>query len=41
MQMKLEEAAELLGVAIDTPVDVIKQIYRRQALHWHPEKVHF
>lgn len=37
--MKIEEAAELLGVSVDTPVDVLKQTYRRLALHWHPDKV--
>jgi DnaJ-class molecular chaperone len=37
--MKLEEAADLLGVSIDTPVDILKQTYRRLALHWHPDKV--
>lgn len=36
--MKLEEAAEILGVKIDTPVDILKQTYRRLALQWHPDR---
>jgi curved DNA-binding protein CbpA len=37
--MRLEEAAEILGVSVDTPIEVLKQNYRRLALHWHPDKV--
>ena len=37
--MKLEEAAAILGVHPDTPIETLKQTYRRLALAWHPEKV--
>ena len=37
--MKLEEAAAILGVTVDTPIDTLKQTYRKLALHWHPDKV--
>ena len=37
--MKLEEAAAILGVSVDTSVENLKQTYRRLALHWHPDKV--
>ena len=37
--MKLEEAACVLGVSIDTSVDNLKSTYRRLALHRHPDKV--
>ena len=39
--MRLEEAAEILGVSVDTPVETLKQTYRKLALHWHPDKVRF
>ena len=37
--MKLEEAAAILGVHPDTPIETLKQTYRRLALAWHPDKV--
>ena len=37
--MKLEEAAQILGVHPDTPIETLKQTYRRLALAWHPDKV--
>ena len=37
--MKLEEAASILGVHPDTPIETLKQTYRRLALAWHPDKV--
>jgi curved DNA-binding protein CbpA len=37
--MELKEAAAILGVPVDTPLDVVKQTYKRLALHWHPDKV--
>ena len=36
--MKLEEAASILGVSVDTSVENLKQTYRKLALHWHPDK---
>jgi DnaJ-class molecular chaperone len=36
--MKLEEAASILGVSVDTPVDILKSKYRQLALDWHPDK---
>lgn len=39
--MKLEQAASILGVAIDAPLEVLKQTYRNMALAWHPDKVYF
>ncbi len=37
--MRLEEAAAVLGVHPDTPIETLKQTYRRLALAWHPDKV--
>lgn len=37
--MKLDEAAAILGVHPDTPIETLKQTYRRLALAWHPDKV--
>lgn len=37
--MKLEEAACILGVSVDTSVENLKSTYRKLALHWHPDKV--
>ncbi len=37
--MKLEDAAALLGVPVDAPMDVLKLTYRNLALAWHPDKV--
>ena len=39
--MRLDEAAAVLGVHPDTPIETIKQKYRRLALAWHPDKVLF
>ena len=36
--MKLEEAACILGVSVDTSVENLKQTYRKLALNWHPDK---
>jgi curved DNA-binding protein CbpA len=36
--MLLCEAAEILGVHPDAPIETLKQTYRRQALAWHPDK---
>jgi DnaJ-class molecular chaperone len=37
--MKVEEAAEILGVSVDASVENLKQAYRKLALYWHPDKV--
>lgn len=37
--MKLETAAEILGVSGDSSMDDVLQIYRSMAAAWHPEKV--
>ena len=37
--MRLEEAAQVLGVPIDADCDTLKQAYRKRALECHPDKV--
>lgn len=37
--MKVEDAAAILGVPMDAPMDVLKKTYRNMALAWHPDKV--
>ena len=39
--MRLEEAAELLGVSKDASIEELKQSYRSLALNCHPGKVRF
>ena len=36
--MRLSEAASILGVHQDIPIETLKQTYRRLALAWHPDK---
>ncbi|CAM9929828.1 unnamed protein product, partial [Discosporangium mesarthrocarpum] len=36
--MKLEQAAAVLGVAVDADPETLKAAYRRLALRWHPDK---
>lgn len=37
--VRLEEAASILGVSVDTPIETLKARYRQLALAWHPDKV--
>jgi DnaJ-class molecular chaperone len=38
LEEKNEEMAEILGVDVDASPEVIKRVYRRKALVYHPDK---
>lgn len=39
--MRLEEAAAILGVSINSDLELLKQTYRKLALVWHPDQVFY
>ena len=36
--MRIEEAAAILGISVDAPIDIVKQSYKALALKYHPDK---
>ena len=36
--MRIEEAAAILGISVDAPIEVVKQSYKVLALKYHPDK---
>jgi len=37
-QQELEDAYDILGVSSDDPTDLVKQVYQRKVMFYHPDK---
>jgi len=37
-QQEVEDAYDILGVSPDDPLDLVKQVFQRKAMYYHPDK---